>query len=208
MSAVGSIEQVRLCAEQDVPVREGKVVRVGDRPLAVFHTDDGFRAIDNTCTHMGGTLADGLVADATVACPLHDRRFDLATGRAVGHDCGSVSAYPVEVRDGAVYAFLPVFVLGDVQTVVGGASTDDEVTDDGEDAGGGEGTDDEVTAPVETEERGEGPEGEDAADPSPSPGASGEDQGDGPQDGDDLPATAERPIEAKAGLREAESAPS
>lgn len=128
MSPKGAIEEVRLCADDDVPVREGKVVRVGDRPLAVFHTEEGFRVIDNTCTHMGGTLADGLVADVTVACPLHDRRFDLATGRAVGHDCGAVSAYPVEVRAGGVYAALPVFDLGDGQAVVGGASTDDEVT--------------------------------------------------------------------------------
>ncbi len=185
MSAVGSIEQLRLCAEEDVPVHEGKVVRVGDRPLAVFHTEDGFRVIDNTCTHMGGTLADGLVGDATVACPLHDRRFDLATGRAVGHDCGAVASYPVEVRDNAVYASIPIFDLGDGEATVGGGAAGDE-----------------VTAPVETEERGEGPGGENAEDPAPSLDASKQ------EDGDDLPATAERPIEAKAGLREAQSAES
>lgn len=128
MSAPGSIESVRLCAAEDVPLRQGKIVRVADRPLAVFHTEDGFRVIDNTCTHMGGPLADGLVADATVACPLHDRRFDLATGRAVGHDCGAVSVYPVEVRDDGVYAWIPVFDLGDGRAAVGGAATETSVS--------------------------------------------------------------------------------
>lgn len=185
MSGHGSFEQVRLCAEEDVPVRQGKVVRVGDRPLAVFNTDQGFRAIDNTCTHMGGTLADGLVSDATVACPLHDRRFELATGRAVGHDCGAVAAYPVEVHEGAVYASVPVFDLDDGQAVVGGASTGDEVTTGDEEPAG-----EEETAPVQTEERGEGPAGEDASDSPVNDGG------------------AERPIEAKAGLRESEGAES
>ena len=197
----GSIEEVRLCAEDDVPAREGKVVRVGDRPLAVFNTDEGFRVIDNTCTHMGGTLADGLVADASVACPLHERRFELATGRAVGHDCGSVGAYPVDVRDGVVYALVPVFDLGNGQAVVGGGSTDDDVT-------GNEGPDDDrETAPVETEERGEAPHGEnskDSEDPEPE-GASEEAQTARNGNGDGNKSTeADRPVEAKAGLREPE----
>ncbi len=197
MSGQGSFEQVRLCAEEDVPVRQGKVVRVGDRPLAVFNTDEGFWVIDNTCTHMGGTLADGLVSDATVACPLHDRRFELATGRAVGHDCGAVAAYPVEVREGAVYASVPVFELGDGQAVVGGASTADEVATADQVA-----ADEQETAPVQTEERGEGPAGDDASDP-PVNAAQGDEQ-----NGDELPAAAVRPIEAKAGLREPDRAES
>ncbi|MDQ3720464.1 MAG: Rieske 2Fe-2S domain-containing protein [Actinomycetota bacterium] len=165
---------------------------MGDRPLAVFNTDEGFRVIDNTCTHMGGTLADGLVSDATVACPLHDRRFELATGRAVGHDCGAVGAYPVEVHEGAVYASVPVFDLGESQAVVGGASSDDQVT-----TGDEESADEEEAAPVQIEERGEGPAGEDASDSLVDDG-----------EADELPAEAKRPIEAKAGLREPQGAQS
>src|SRR4051812_24089307 len=96
-------ELVHVCAVDDVPLGEGRAVRVKDLPIAVFHTADGFYAISNTCTHMGGPLADGLVADATVACPLHARRFELATGAAVGHDCGAVASHPVQVLDGDVY---------------------------------------------------------------------------------------------------------
>ena len=93
----------RVCSISDVPVGEGRAVRIDDVPIAVFHTSDGFYALANTCTHMGGPLADGLVADATVACPLHDRRFDLASGAAVGHECGAVTAHPVQVRGDDVY---------------------------------------------------------------------------------------------------------
>lgn len=108
MTGTLSIEGVRVCAAEDVPLGEGRSVTVGGRPLAVFHTSEGFFALDNTCTHMGGPLGDGIVADETVACPLHDRRFQLATGRAVGHECGGVAAYPVDERDGDVFVTMPL----------------------------------------------------------------------------------------------------
>ena len=50
---------------------------VGGRRVAVFRTPDGFRAIDHACPHAGGPLADGIVADRCVTCPLHGWRFDL-----------------------------------------------------------------------------------------------------------------------------------
>lgn len=94
---------VRVCSVEDVPMHEGRVVRVAGRPLAVFRSPSGFFVLDNTCPHLGGPLADGLVTETTVACPLHERRFELASGLAVGHDCGNVTAHPVEVRDDDVF---------------------------------------------------------------------------------------------------------
>jgi nitrite reductase (NADH) small subunit len=97
---------VRICSVNDVPLYEGRAVRVGGRSLAVFHSAAGFRVLDNTCPHLGGPLADGIVTEATVACPLHDRRFELASGDAVSHDCGGVGAHPVEVRGDDVFVSL------------------------------------------------------------------------------------------------------
>jgi nitrite reductase (NADH) small subunit len=98
-----SVVTVRVCSVDDVPLHEGRAVRVGGRSLAVFRSQGGFHVLGNACPHRDGPLADGLVTDSTVACPLHERRFELASGRAVGHDCGDVDAYPVDVRDGQVF---------------------------------------------------------------------------------------------------------
>ena len=103
------LRRIRVCAVEEIPPEEGRVVRIADRPIAMFRSGTAVYALDNTCTHRGGPLADGLVSDATVACPLHDRRFELASGRAVGHDCGAVAAYPVEIVDGDVMLTVPVF---------------------------------------------------------------------------------------------------
>jgi nitrite reductase (NADH) small subunit len=52
--------------------------------VAVFHTRAGdVFATQAQCPHKAGPLADGMVGDATLVCPLHDWRFDLATGTAI-----------------------------------------------------------------------------------------------------------------------------
>jgi nitrite reductase (NADH) small subunit len=94
---------VRLCSVEDVPLHEGRTVRVSGRRLAVFRSESGFHVLDNACPHLGGPLADGLVTETTVACPLHERRFELATGRAVGHDCGDVGAFRATVHGHDVF---------------------------------------------------------------------------------------------------------
>ena len=83
----------------DVPMLEGRGARLGDARIAVFRLADGWAALDHACPHAGGPLSDGIVADACVTCPLHNRRFDLATGEQVG-GTDRVRAYEVRERDG------------------------------------------------------------------------------------------------------------
>ncbi len=93
---------IRVCAVDDVPLGEGRAIVVGDRRIAVFRAPSGWYALDAVCPHRGGPLADGIVADRTVICPLHERRFDLATGEALSDGAG-VRSYPIEMRSDEVY---------------------------------------------------------------------------------------------------------
>lgn len=90
-----------VCRAADVPLGEGRAVTVAGRRIAVFNAPTGWFALDAACPHQGGPLADGLVSDNCVACPLHDRRFDLRTGECLSGDEG-VAAHRVEVREGTV----------------------------------------------------------------------------------------------------------
>ena len=83
----------------DVPLLEGRSVQFGAQRVAIFRLPDGWAAIEHRCPHEGGPLADGIVADACVTCPLHGWRFDLRTGARQGGD-GAVRAYAVRERDG------------------------------------------------------------------------------------------------------------
>jgi len=108
VKASAELEEIHACAVEDVPPQEGRVITVHGRPIALFRASSGWFALDNTCTHQGGPLANGILSEDSVACPLHERRFELSSGQPIEHDCGAVASYPVEVRDGAVFLGVPV----------------------------------------------------------------------------------------------------
>lgn len=92
---------VRVCLTDDVPPGEGRAVTIDDRRIAVFNTAAGWYALDNACPHQGGPLADGVLADSCVICPLHERRFELASGAPLSGG-GGVAAHRVEIRGAEV----------------------------------------------------------------------------------------------------------
>ena len=57
-------------------------------------------ALGATCTHYGGPLAEGLVADGAIRCPWHHACFDLATGRAHGPALAPIACCDVALEGG------------------------------------------------------------------------------------------------------------
>lgn len=86
----------------DVAPNSGRTVMVGDREIALFHVDDGFYALDNTCPHQGGPLAEGYIDGRTVTCPWHSWTFKLDDGKMTLGDFACVDAFEVRVEDGDV----------------------------------------------------------------------------------------------------------
>lgn len=95
---------IRIAGCHSIPPREGRLVRIGERDIAIFNLGDRFLAVDNRCPHQGGPLGDGIVAGAAVVCPLHAWKISLETG-AVERPNGAarcVRRYPVRVMDDVV----------------------------------------------------------------------------------------------------------
>jgi nitrite reductase (NADH) small subunit len=95
---------VRIARCSDIPLREGRAVKVGNREIAIFNLGDRFLAIDNRCPHKGGPLADGIVSGTTVVCPLHAWNLSLETGNGVNGPSASscVETFRTRVEDGTV----------------------------------------------------------------------------------------------------------
>jgi nitrite reductase (NADH) small subunit len=91
------------CDVEDVPLGEGRALTLDGRRIALFRSFEGWFALDDACPHAGGPLADGIVCDHAVICPLHERRFALATGDALTSDDEAAAAHEVEVRGGRVF---------------------------------------------------------------------------------------------------------
>lgn len=101
-------------AEKDLPkefrraaaaadLKEGEPVRVeiDDTPIVIVKSGPNVFALAETCSHLGGPLAEGKVEDGTIQCPWHGSRFNLKDGSVVnGPAVHRQSCLEVRVRDG------------------------------------------------------------------------------------------------------------
>ncbi|MDQ3318885.1 MAG: Rieske 2Fe-2S domain-containing protein [Actinomycetota bacterium] len=86
-------------------VREGEATRAsaGDVAILLSRHEGRVYALADRCTHRGGSLADGPLADGCVTCPLHGSIFRLADGAVVRGPAGAPEpAFAVRIEDGTV----------------------------------------------------------------------------------------------------------
>jgi len=79
-------------------------VRVGKHQIALFNLAGQIYATSNICTHQYALMSDGYVEDDWVECPLHQARFDIATGRALSDPATvALPVYPVKIENNRVF---------------------------------------------------------------------------------------------------------
>lgn len=89
---------------EDIPRQGSRVVNTAHGEVAIFRSvDDQVFALDNRCPHKGGPLAQGIVHDHRVTCPLHNWVIDLKNGAAIAPDTGCARRHEVRIEDGAIY---------------------------------------------------------------------------------------------------------
>jgi nitrite reductase/ring-hydroxylating ferredoxin subunit len=77
--------------------------RAGDVNVLIVRDGDGIHALDDRCTHRGGPLHEGEVADGCVTCPWHGSRFRLTDGSVERGPASSPQPlYETRVSDGRV----------------------------------------------------------------------------------------------------------
>ncbi len=101
-----SVTWTRVCAISDIAPGEATTLKV-DPPVAVFHVEGSFYAIDDTCTHETYSLAEGYIQGTQVECALHLAKFDLKTGAALCLPATvGVRTYPVKTENEQVFVDL------------------------------------------------------------------------------------------------------
>lgn len=98
---------------ENIPLREGRTVKVGAREIALFNLGDRFLAVENRCPHQGGPLADGIVFGLTVVCPLHAWKINLEGGSVVkpADSSACVRTFETRIENGVV-----LLNIADLQT--------------------------------------------------------------------------------------------
>ncbi len=88
----------KIAATSELAPGSSKMVTVEGREIALFHVDGKFFAIENSCAHRGGPLAEGAIEGCIVTCPWHGYKFDVASGKSISHPLSSVGCFTVKVE--------------------------------------------------------------------------------------------------------------
>ena len=91
-------EFVKVAKTNELEPGQARLVEIKGKQIALFNVDGQFFALDNTCTHKGGPLAEGDISGHEVTCPWHGATFDVRTGEVVGPPAQrAVACYGVRV---------------------------------------------------------------------------------------------------------------
>jgi len=90
---------VKAARVNDVPLGKVGYAEVDGLRVALCNADGQFYAIDDVCTHDGGSLDQGELRGFDIECPRHGARFDVRTGRVTALPAViPVDTYPVKVE--------------------------------------------------------------------------------------------------------------
>lgn len=90
---------LRFPGAAEIPPGSARAFAVNRYDVAVFNLDGELFALENSCPHQGGPLADGWMEDALVTCPWHGWCFDIRSGKMTLGDYARVPRFAV-LREG------------------------------------------------------------------------------------------------------------
>ncbi len=89
----------KVAKTSEIPVGGAKVVRVGDRQVAIFKVKEGeLHAIDNICPHQGAPLGEGYLDGHKVTCPWHAWEFDIRNGACTTVPQDRIKSYKIKLE--------------------------------------------------------------------------------------------------------------
>ena len=95
---------VFVCDSDELEDEEALRFDHGSRTFAIYNLAGEIFATDGHCTHEKQHLADGLVYDGIIECPLHMGQFDIKTGEAIsGPVCINLQTYGVKSEGGKIF---------------------------------------------------------------------------------------------------------
>ena len=91
-------EYISIAKVGEIPEGEGRSYPIAGRMVAVFHANGEYYAINDTCPHMGASLATGHLEQEAVTCPWHAWRFSIKDGTWLDNPNPNLATDSYEVR--------------------------------------------------------------------------------------------------------------
>ena len=100
-------EYVKVAKTGDIPAGKLRGFQVGLDRVVIAHTEGGFYAVADECTHDSAPISDGRVRGKEIMCTRHGARFDLATGAVTAPPAvAPIDTFPVKVEGDDILVLL------------------------------------------------------------------------------------------------------
>ena len=76
-------EWINVAPAEELTPGSWRTVDVDGTQIAVFNVNGDYHAIEDVCTHDGGSLDQGQLEGDEIECPRHGARFNVRTGEEV-----------------------------------------------------------------------------------------------------------------------------
>ena len=94
---------VPVLADHELPEGTIRRVEVGEIRVVLVRRDANIHALAESCSHLGGPLAEGRLEGDGIVCPWHGSRFALADGRVLdGPATAPQPCFATRVRNGMI----------------------------------------------------------------------------------------------------------
>jgi 3-phenylpropionate/trans-cinnamate dioxygenase ferredoxin subunit len=91
-------------AKKVLTENQPKLLKVFGRSICLIRREGKILAVQNNCTHSGGSLHLGAINYlGEVVCPLHQYQFNMKTGREVNQRSADLECFPIRESEEGVF---------------------------------------------------------------------------------------------------------
>ena len=85
------MERIFVGRTTDIISGQMKKISSDENEIVIININGDYFAIDDTCTHAGGSLSEGKLDDSTIICDWHGAQFDCKNGKLL--------KFPAKIND-------------------------------------------------------------------------------------------------------------
>ena len=98
---------IRMASVQDIPMGGVKAFEHRYHRIAICHTEEGFHALADECSHDSAQISDGHIRGNEIVCARHGARFDIRTGAVTAPPAVvPIDKYELKVEGNNIYVLL------------------------------------------------------------------------------------------------------
>ena len=85
------MERIFVGRTTDIISGQMKKISSDENEIVIININGDYFAIDDTCTHAGGSISEGKLDDSTIICDWHGAQFECRSGKLI--------KFPGEIND-------------------------------------------------------------------------------------------------------------